>query len=81
MQLSRLIQPRRPAFWLMLVLNVMTMVLVWVVELRALEGGLRVILLSFALGNAVLGMVLAWRLMKGEREVDAAANDAGDAVR
>lgn len=81
MQLSRLIQPRRPAFWLMLVLNVMTMVLVWVVELRALEGGLRFILLSFALGNAVLGMVLAWRLMKGEGETDVAANDAGDAAR
>lgn len=74
MLLSRLIQPRRPAFWLILVLNVMTMALVWIVELRALEGGLRFILLAFALGNAVLGMVLGWRLLREPRGAD----DAGD---
>lgn len=74
MLLSRLIQPRRPAFWLILVLNVMTMALVWIVELRALEGGLRFILLAFALGNAVLGVVLGWRLLREPRRVD----DDGD---
>lgn len=80
MQLSRLIQPRRLSFWLILVLNAMTMGLVWIVEQRALEGGLRLVLLAFALGNAMLGMVLTWRMLRDPGPGDAGAGE-GDASR
>lgn len=77
MQLSRLIQPRRPVFWLILVLNVLTMVLVWIVEARALVGLPRFILLAFALCNAVLGMWLTLRLLNGVGEKDDTRNADG----
>ena len=66
MKLGRLFQPRNPLFWIMLSLNALSMALAWLVQNRPLNT-LGVLLVGgFALGNAVLGTWLAWRLVKGE---------------
>lgn len=63
LQLSRLIQPRRPLFWLMVVLNLLTTAIVWVLQVYPVTAALHWLLALFALGNAALGMVIAARLM------------------
>lgn len=62
--LSRLFQPRKPAFWLILLLNAMSMVIVWLVQNYALSPFMTVVLALFALGNAVFGAILTWHLVK-----------------
>lgn len=64
MKLSRLFQPRNPLFWIMLVLNGLSMALGWLVQNRPLNVAGMLIVGVFAIGNAVLGMWLAWRLMR-----------------
>ena len=64
LKITRLFQPRNPAFWLMLVLNALSLLLVWVIENRQLSAlGLSVVAL-LAIGNALWGARLAWRLMQ-----------------
>ncbi len=64
MKLSRLFQPRNPLFWMMLILNALSTCLAWMVQTLPLSSlGLWVVG-GFALGNAVLGTWLAWRLVK-----------------
>jgi hypothetical protein len=72
MNLSRLYQPRNPLFWLMLVLNGLSPLLAWVVQNRPLNTAATLVVTCFAIGNAVLGMWLAWRLL---REEPAASQD------
>lgn len=72
MNLSRLYQPRNPLFWLMLVLNGLSPLLAWVVHNRPLNTAATLVVTCFAIGNAVLGMWLAWRLL---REEPAASQD------
>ena len=62
MKLLRIYQPRNPLFWLMLVLNVLSYALAWVVQNRALNTLGMLLVGGFALVNAVLGMWLLWRL-------------------
>lgn len=64
LQLSRLIQPRRPLFWLMVALNLLTSLIVWVLQVYPVAAAVHWLLAAFALGNVVLGMVIAVRLMK-----------------
>ena len=64
MKLSRLFQPRNPLFWIMLALNGLSAALAWIVHNRSLNGWGLAIVLTFTLGNAVLGAYLAWRLVK-----------------
>jgi 4-hydroxybenzoate polyprenyltransferase len=66
MKLSRLFQPRHPAFWLMLALNGLSSALVWLVHNRQLNTPAMLVIGVFAIGNALLGMWLAWRLMRDE---------------
>lgn len=61
---SRLFQPKNPLFWLMLALNALSPALAWVVHNRPLNGLGMVVVALFAVGNAVLGLWLAWRLMR-----------------
>ena len=63
MKLSRLYQPCNPLFWLMVVLNLLSMVLGWVTH--ALVPGVLVslVIVVFAIGNAALGAFLMWRLV------------------
>ena len=63
MQLSRLFQPRKPAFWLMLVLNLLSSVLAWVVHTQPLSPLGQALVAVFAVGNGIWGMRLAWALV------------------
>jgi hypothetical protein len=64
MKLSRLFQPRNPLFWLMVVLNGLGPLLAWVVRNRPLNGWGMAVVVAFAIGNAVIGLWLAWRLVR-----------------
>jgi Na+/melibiose symporter-like transporter len=66
MKLSRLFQPRNPLFWLILMLNVLSAGLAWVVQYRQLNGLAAFLVLFFALGNAMIGSWLTWRLIRDE---------------
>ncbi len=48
----------------MLGLNLLSTGLVWVIQNRALSGFMQAVIAIFALGNALLGMWLAWQLMR-----------------
>lgn len=63
MKLQRLFQPRNPLFWIFLVLNGLSTGLGWLTHTYALPGWLAVVVVVFAVGNAVLGMRIAWRLV------------------
>lgn len=63
-KLGRLIQPRKPAFWLMLVLNALSMVLVWLMQNYTLSPLASVVLALFALGNAGFGAYFTWQLLR-----------------
>jgi hypothetical protein len=76
--LSRLYQPRNPLFWLMLTLNVLSPALAWVVHNRPLNAWATVLLTCFALGNALLGTFLLWRLLRNEPAAPAPKAGARD---
>lgn len=61
-QLSRFIQPRSPYFWLMMMFNALTGMLVWVSQTMPLPWGLRLLVAALAIGNGLLGF-WALRLM------------------
>ena len=63
MKITRLYQPRNPLFWMMVLLNLMSAVLGWLTHTQPLGVLASVLVAGFALGNAVLGAWLAWRLV------------------
>lgn len=64
MKLARLWQPRNPAFWLMLALNLLSTGLAWIARNIELSLPAAVMVVAFAIGNAVFGLILAWRLVR-----------------
>jgi hypothetical protein len=64
MKLTRLFQPRNPLFWMMMALNALSAMLAWIVHNRPLNTFATLIVAGFAIGNAVLGTWLAWRLVR-----------------
>ena len=64
MKVRRLYQPRNPLFWIMVVLNLLSAVLAWLTRTHSLDALASVIVTGFAVGNALLGTYLAWRLMQ-----------------
>ncbi len=64
MKLSRLYQPRNPLFWLIIVLNLLSTGLAWMLRSLPLAWPAMLLIGLFALGNAALGIVLALRLMR-----------------
>jgi hypothetical protein len=64
MKLTRLYQPRNPLFWIMLVLNLLSVVLSWITRSYPLGTLATVLVIVFAVGNALLGAYLAWRLVR-----------------
>jgi uncharacterized membrane protein len=64
MKLSRLWQPRNPAFWLMLLLNLMSTLLAWIAREFPLAPWAAAIVVVFAVGNAILGLRLMWLLLR-----------------
>ncbi len=77
MKLSRLLQPRNPLFWLMLALNALSAALAWIVQNRPLNAWAIFLVTGFAIGNAVMGTWLAWRLLRDEPGAD----DSGPTLR
>ena len=62
----------------MLTLNGLSPMLAWVVHNRPLNAWATVLLTGFALGNAILGTFLLWRLLRDEPAVPALpAQDSG----
>jgi hypothetical protein len=66
MKLARLWQPRNPAFWLMIVLNLLSTLLAWVARNYSLTPTAALVVAGFAVGNAVIGLRLMWVLMRDE---------------
>jgi hypothetical protein len=62
MKLARLYQPRNPLFWIMIVLNLLSTALTWITHSYVLSVSASVVVIAFAVGNAVLGAYLMWRL-------------------
>lgn len=67
---SRLYQPGNPLFWVMIVLNVLSAVLAWVMRSTSLTTPVNLAIGLFALGNALLGIMIAFRLMRDESKID-----------
>ena len=68
MKLSRLFQPRNPLFWMMLILNALSMALAWLVHHRPLNTLGMLVVGFFALANALIGSWLVWRLLRDDPE-------------
>lgn len=64
MKLTRLYQPRNPMFWIMVVLNLLSLVLGWITRNYQLTAVGSVVVTVFAVGNGLLGAYLAWRLLR-----------------
>jgi uncharacterized membrane protein HdeD (DUF308 family) len=66
MKLSRLYRPDDRRFWLMIVLNALSAVLAWILRTWPLVPLATALVAIFALGNALLGMFIAYDLMRDE---------------
>ncbi len=66
MKLIRLFQPRNPLFWMMLALHALSAMLVWIVHNRPLNTLGALVVAGFAIGNALMGTWLAWRLVRAD---------------
>ena len=64
MKLSRLYRPQDRRFWLMIVLNLLSAILAWLLRSWPLVPLATVVVALFALGNAALGMFIAWDLLR-----------------
>ena len=62
--LRRLLQPRKPTFWLMLVLNALSTALVWIVQHHTLQPAAAIAVVVFAVGNMVLGLHFMRQLLQ-----------------
>jgi hypothetical protein len=66
MKLQRLWQPRRGVWWLMVAFNVFSSVLAWALRALPLSTTGTLLLGSLGLINALCGLWIAARLLKGE---------------
>ena len=66
MKLARLWQPRNPAFWLMVALNLLSTVLAWITRSFELAPVAALMVAGFAVANALLGLRLMWLLLRDE---------------
>jgi len=66
MKLGRLWQPRNPAFWLMVALNLLSTVLAWIARSYELAPSAALMVAGFAVANALLGLRLMWLLMRDD---------------
>ena len=70
MKFARLWQPRSPAVWMMLVLNLLSSLLAWVLRSYTLIPLVVAVVAGLALMNAWIGIRLALSLMREEPEAD-----------
>ncbi|MBD5800833.1 hypothetical protein AZOA_02340 [Azoarcus sp. Aa7] len=66
MKLSRLFQPRNPAFWVMIAFNVLSSLFAWILRTYPLNTLGLAVVAGLALANALLGMWFAWRLVRDD---------------
>ncbi len=66
MKLTRLWQPRNPAFWLMIALNLLSTLLAWVARSYDLAPAAALMVAGFAVANGLIGLRLMWLLMREE---------------
>jgi hypothetical protein len=66
MKLTRLWQPRNPAFWLMVALNLLSTLLAWIARSYDLAPPAALMVAAFAVANALIGLRLMWLLMRDE---------------
>jgi hypothetical protein len=66
MKLSRLYRPHDRRFWLMILLNVLSAILAWVLRTYPLVPLASVVVAIFALGNAALGIFIAYDLIRDD---------------
>lgn len=64
MKLSRLFQPRRPLFWLLVILNVLSSTISFILRGYELSLVATWLLSSFAFLNFIVGLRIALRLMR-----------------
>ena len=62
-KINRLFQPRNPLFWIMVVLNGLSALLGWLTHTYVMGSVVSLMVVCFAIGNALLGTYLAWRLV------------------
>jgi hypothetical protein len=60
---SRLLQPRNPQFWLLVVLNLLSSAIAFILRSYELAPLAAFLLAAFAIGNVLLGILIAVRLM------------------
>jgi hypothetical protein len=77
LKLSRLIQPRNPLFWLMLVLNALSSAFTYVLHTYELTTPAMLVVGGFALANAIIGMGLVLRLLRGEPSMSPGSPESG----
>lgn len=70
MKFSRLFQPRKPAFWLMVVLNLLSTALAWVARTYDLAPTAALAVAVLAVANAVIGLRLMFGLMREEPDTN-----------
>jgi hypothetical protein len=63
MNLRRLYQPRNPLFWIMVALNLLSVALGWITHTQLPGMLFSLFIVVFAVGNAMLGAYLMWRLV------------------
>lgn len=68
MKLSRLVQPRNPAFWLMIAFNVLSSLFAWGMRALPLTPVAQYVFAALALANVAMGILMAWRLLRTEPE-------------
>lgn len=63
--LSRIVQPRNPLFWLMIVLQVLSSIFMTLLTTADPLPALAWVLRIMVLVNAVIGLLILWKLMRG----------------
>jgi hypothetical protein len=70
MKIARLFQPRNPLFWIMIILNVLSSGIAFVLHAREWPFGVQAVLAGFALANGLLGVGIALRLMRSASRIE-----------
>lgn len=63
--LARIVQPKNPLFWLMVVLQLLSSFFLALLNMTELAPGLAWVLRLMVLLNAVLGILILWKLLRG----------------
>lgn len=64
MKLSKIYQPRNPQFWILILLNVLSTAISYVLRTHDLAPAVVFVLAFFALVNMIVGIRIALQLMK-----------------